>query len=500
MSPIMQASLDRRRFLQGALATVGLAAVGGTLTACSPSASSSGPSAAASGGSTGTIDYWDWYVSQAPWVDNEIKLFSAASGITVKKTTQVSDKYADLFGLAQRSESLPPVFMIPKAPAIQEQVAKGWLLPLDDFIDDKWKARWPEGSFVEGVNTFGGKTYTAQFAGIAPSQQIYIHNGVFKAAGLTNADGTVKLPKTWDDVTNAAAAIKSKAGGNVYPFGFGNNAGILGAWWLDMFARGAGSPGGCTNLDYRVGKYTYASDRNYADAMELFLEWKTKEYIHPNVQSMSDEQARALFAKGEFGMTIGGVWNQPQWKTDGFTDYSMVTLPSTSGSPKAFFYGAPGSGFVGISAAAKDPEAAFKWFDWLYSVDAGKRWVEQEQGLSVFPENNDPSGIKFAPFAQYVAMADMAKYGPAPTIRNPDVAKVSVDAVVPGVNDVATGIFTGQLGDVSAALTDLQDRSQAALEAGIKTAKGAGANVSIDDYKFTDWDPTQTYITKPKSA
>jgi ABC-type glycerol-3-phosphate transport system substrate-binding protein len=207
-----------------------------------------------------TITHWDWYASQAGWVDNEIKLFQQANpGILVKKTTQVSDKYADLVSLAYRSNNAPDLLMVPKSPQLSQQVSQGWLLPVDKWATTSWQSRFPQNSFVEGVDVFGGKVYTAPFAAPAPSLQLYVHHGVFKDAGLTNADGSPKLPKTWDDVTAAAEAIASKSGGKVAPFGFGNSTNTTLAWWLDLFVRGAGSPGGAAvggidGMDYRVGQ------------------------------------------------------------------------------------------------------------------------------------------------------------------------------------------------------------------------------------------------------
>lgn len=492
-------SLSRRTFLRGSLATAGLTVAGGSLAACGSDSSDDGGGSS----SASTVAYWDWYVSQGKWVGNEIKLFEKKhSDITIKKTTQVTDKYADLFALGVRSKEVPDIFMIPQAPTVAEQVQKGWLAPLDNWADDEWKARFPENSFVEGINVFDGKMYSAPFSGIAPSQEIYIHNEIFRKAGLTEADGSISIPRTWDDVTRAADTIRSKIGGKTYGIGFGNGENFaIGSWWLDMFVRGAGSPGGARSdpggIDYREGKWTFSTDRNYLDFFELLLEWKDRELIHPNVQSMSDEQSRAAFERGEFGMTIGGVWNQPTWTEHDFTDYSLMTLPSPSGEPQAFFYGPPGGRFLGISPDAAKPDAAWAWFDWMYQVDTGRRWVEDGQGLSVFPEANDPEGIDFDPFAQYVAIADMAKIGPQPTIRNPDVAKIAVDPVVPSHDDVATGIYTGQIGDIQTALSELDDRCMKGLEAAIKVTNGKGAKVSLDDYVFSDWDPTQSYTTTP---
>lgn len=485
----MSTPISRRTLLRGAAALAGAGALAG----CSSDNDAEGSKAKT------TITYWDWYASQAGWVDNEIKLFQQAHpDIMVKKTTQVSDKYADLVSLAYRSNNAPDILMVPKSPQLSQQVTNGWLMPVDKWATTSWQGRFPENSFVEGVDVFDSKVYTAPFAAPAPSLQLYIHNGVFKDAGLTNADGTVKLPKTWDDVSSAADAIASKSGGKVAPFGFGNSTNTTLAWWLDLFVRGAGSPGGAAvggidGMDYRVGQWTFGTDRNFLDVVNLLLEWKNKNWFYPNSMSISDEQARAFFERGRFGMTVGGVWNQPEWTQHKFTDYSLVTLPAPGGEPKALFYGPPGGKFVGVSSKTAHADEAWAWFDWLYSADAGKRWVEQGQGLSVYAKNNDPKGVTFAPFAQYVAMSGTAVVGPQPTVRNPKVSAVQLPAVKPDINDVLAGVYTGQIKDPHAALTELTDKMNQALGDAIKKAPG----VSPKDFAFADWDLTKPYTTKP---
>ena len=491
-------TFSRRSLLRAAGLGAGAVALGGgALAACSSSSSSSDGAI--------TVNYWDSFVSQAPWVDNEIKLFQKANPkIKIKKTTQVSDQYPNLVSLAFRSDNAPDMFQLPKSPPLTQQVTQDWLTPLNKWATDSWQSRYPENSFIEGNNEFAGKIYSAPFAGPAPSLQLYIHNGVFKNAGLTNPDGSVAIPKTWDDVSRAAAAIKAKSGGKVYGLGFGNSANTTLAWWLDLFVRGAGSPGGAASggidsMDSRVGKWTYASDRNYADVIALLLNWKKNGYIYPNSMSISDEQARAYFERGQFGMTIGGVWNQPEWTEHKFTDYSLMTLPSPTGTPQALFYGPPGGYLFAVSSKAKHPDETFAWFDWLGGVDSGKRYVESGQGLSIYPAANDAKGITSKPFAAYAAMAGTAVYGPQPTIRNPDVAKLTLGAVKPDINDVLAGAYTGQIKDVVGALSDLEGRRNSGLSDAIKKANGSGAKVSLSDFVFPDFDPMKPYTTKPAS-
>ncbi|WP_432825075.1 ABC transporter substrate-binding protein [Dactylosporangium sp. CA-092794] len=482
--------MNRRSLMKAAIAAAFAPTIGSALAACGSDDTSSEGS---------QVTSWDWLVSQAAWMDEEIKLFQQAHGGTaIKKTTQVTDKYPDLLSLAVRSNTAPDVFQLPRTPAIEEQVSSGWLLPLDKWANDGWKARFGPGWFAEGGNVFGGKTYSAPFNGAGSNLQLYCHHELFKQAGITNPDGTVKLPKTWDDVTKTAEAITAKSGGKAFGLGFGNASNGALAWLVELFCRGAGSVGGTNSLDYRVGKWTYGSDRNYADFLGLLLDWKQRGFIFPTSMSISDEQARAFFSQGKFGMIVNGVWSQATWTQAKFTDYSLVTLPSPTETPQGYFYYGQGSSsrMFGISAKAANPDAAFAWLDWLYSKDAGRRWVKAGLGLSVYPENNDPSLVTFAPFAQYVGTAKTNLPGPDPKVRNPEVAKVKVASVKPDINDVAAGLYTGQLKDVGAALRDLEGRLNKAQDDAIAAAAGAGAKVSAADFTFADWDPTKPYQNK----
>jgi ABC-type glycerol-3-phosphate transport system substrate-binding protein len=120
-----------KRHLQTQADAAALAGAG-ALAGCSSDGSGAKGSKAAT-----TITYWDWYASQAGWVDNEIKLFQDAHpGVVVKKTTQVSDKYADLVSLAYRSNNAPDILMVPKSPQLSQQISQGWLMPLDKWATD----------------------------------------------------------------------------------------------------------------------------------------------------------------------------------------------------------------------------------------------------------------------------------------------------------------------------------------------------------------------------
>jgi ABC-type glycerol-3-phosphate transport system substrate-binding protein len=480
--------ISRRSFLGGAAALSGALSLGSALEACG-----SGPGSLAG---TTTIDSWDWWVSQSPWLNNEIKLFEQAHNkIQVKRTINAVNGYDRLFTLAERSGSVPDVFMLTTVSVpLNEQVSRGWLLPLDRWATGSWQRLFPPYTFVEGSNVFGGKLYTAPLTRPAPWAQLYINTKVFKAAGLTNSDGSIKIPQTWDDVTRFAETITSKSRGSTYGLGFGNGSFSILPWWVEVFVRAAGSPGGSVGPDLRTGKYTFGSDRNYQDFAQLLLQWNRKGYVYPGSTSISDEIARAYFERGRFGMTVGGVWNQPGWTQQGFLDYTLTTLIGPTAQRRGYFYSSPGGSTIAISARTGHPEQAWSWFNWFYSPDAGRRWVQQyNEDLSVHTQYNDPSKVHFAPFAKYVALRDLSIPGPVPSVRNKEEAFVVVNPVQPDFGTVMTGIYTGQIKDVRSALSDLDGRLQNALSDGIKQARQQGHKVDISDYVFPDWNITKPY-------
>ncbi len=254
-------------------------------------------------------------------------------------------------------------------------------------------------------------------------------------------------------------------------------------------------------MDYRVGKWTFGTDRAYADFLELLVEWKKRGLFHPNSVSLSDEAARAFFERGKFGMTVGGVWNQPEWTQHKFTDYSLVTLPSPTATPQGYYYADPvGNGsFAAVSARSQKAHQAFQWLDALTSPAAGRRWVQDLNGVSAYPADNDPAGIDSKPFAAFIGMTEQVLRGPVPLVRNPELAGVAPGAPKPDIGDVVTGVYTGQIKDVQGALTSLADKKFQLLSDAVAAVAKQGKKASTSDYVFADWDPTKPYTTKKRA-
>ncbi|MBI2953004.1 MAG: extracellular solute-binding protein [Chloroflexi bacterium] len=461
-----------------------------------------GCTSGASGGTGGgngqqvTIEYWDWWVTQSPTIDKEIKLFEEAHpNIKIKKTTQVVDKYPELLQLAMKSGTAPDVFLIPEQPKRLEQIQQGWLLPLNKWATKEWQAQFPEGSFAEGDNVVDGKIYSVPYEGTAPWLQLYINTKLFKQAGLVDDKGNVKVPQTWDDVRSSAKAITQSVGGKAFGYGFGNKQKFILPWQLWMTQTSGATDAG-SGMDTRTGQYVWGTNPVYGNWIKFFIGMKDDGSIVPNAMSMDDEMARAYFADGKFGMLVGGVWNQAGWaKTHPeFKDYMVAPLPRDAmAKDQTYFYRVPGGWGWGISSKTKHPEEAWLWFNWLNSKDAAVRWVKAGQGLRVQPDANK---VEYAPtpqFAQYMQTAADVKLAPAPSLKHPEMASVKEQQTLPNIQNILEGVYTGQIKDYKEALSDLESRQNAELQRAIKDAQQRGVKVDPNWWKVPNWDPTKDY-------
>jgi ABC-type glycerol-3-phosphate transport system substrate-binding protein len=445
-----------------------------------------------------TLTHWDWWVTQGPTIDNEIKLFQQKfPNITIQKTTQVTDQYPNLLQLAMKASTSPDVFLIPSTPDLVEQVGQSWLKPLDTWATQNWRSIFPKQAFAEGSNIFQGKLYTAPYDGPAPWLQLYLNNKLFKAAGLVDASGNVKAPQTWDEVRTAAQAI-TKAGNGAVGWGFGDKQKTILPWQL-MLCQTSGCPDAEGGFDMRTGLYSWGSNPVYIDWFKFFMGMKQDGTIFANAMSIDDETARVNFATDKFGMLIGGVWVQSGWQKTNpdFTDYTVVALPHQSVKPTSYFYSSPGGVGFGVSNQTRNADTAWQWFSWLNSPEAATRWVQGGQGLRIFPEANKLDYAKTQPYRQYMDVAlNGIRLAPAPGLLHPTMDQVKPQATLPDIQGILEGVYTGQITDYKSALVDLEKRQNAAQAAAIKDAQSRGVQVDPSWWRVPDWNLTEDYVQK----
>ena len=488
----MRKILSRPMMVAFSALVIGLLVATPLLSACS---SGTATSASAQGAKV-TLEYWDWWVTQSPTIDKEIKLFEQQyPNITIKKTTQVTDRYSELLQLAMKSGNAPDVFLIPDQPTLLDQIKLGWFLPLNKWATKEWQSQFPANAFAEGSNVIDGKIYTVPYEGNVPWLQFYINTKVFKDAGLVDANGQVKVPKTWAEVRDDARIITQKSGGKVYGYGFGDKQKMFLPRQM-MMVQNSGAADASTGFDARQGKYVWASNPAFLDWINFFMGMKQDGSIIPNALSIDDEMARVQFAQGKFGMLVGGVWNQTGWQQTNpdFKDYIVAQLPYEGPTQTSYFYSGPGGKGFAISAQTKHPEEAWLWFNWLNSKEASQRWVNDGQGLRIFPDVNKPTAGMSDQFKQYMSLASDVRVGPSPSLDHPEMNEVKEQQTLPSINDILGGIYSGQITDWKGALKDLENRQNAELQRAIKEAQARGNKEDPSWWQVTGWDLTKDYV------
>jgi len=452
------------------------------------------------------IEYWDYWVTQGPAIDEIIATFEEMHpDIKVNKNTIGGGPYNESLDLAMQSGSGPDVYVQKNVPTgLQDYVNQEYAYDLSQFEDsDDFMASFPnpESDFLEGSNMFAGGLYSAPFMGPAkPWLQLYINLDLYEEAGLVDENGEPMLPTTWDEFVENSRVITENT--DAYGTGFSMQQPWAAGWWYRVCNYGGvphdGPEGG---FDYRTGEYGFATNECYGTVLSDLKMMADEGMVSPATLGLAidDEGARASFAEGDFAHLVGGEWVIAGWEQThpDFANYTATHLPFPGEEPQSYFgKGLGGSWFV-INSETEHPEEAWEFFKFLHSPEAGAIWAKNGNGLVYnTPQPYDEYASNEA-FEYIFNSSDMVRTMPEPKIRTPELSEVQVTLVGPGPDDILVGVLSGQIDDIDAALEDLSARKLEALQTGISDAQASGIDVSFEDYLFEDWEPTENYITEP---
>ncbi|HEY8456015.1 MAG TPA: extracellular solute-binding protein [Actinopolymorphaceae bacterium] len=438
---------------------------------------------------TGTLRWWDQFEPNAEF-ERELfaKFAKEPGGMPVDYTVYNPVKMGQALQLAQSSKQMPDVFTLVGVglpPAAL--VAQGWFSPLQ--LDDAHKAMLPEGSLIEGKSVFDGKVYTFPIQSYRKHDTLnWFNRELFEKAGLEPENP----PKTYDEFRAAARAIKKKGGENVS--GWIAPIQLTGrlAGQIEQLAMAAGSPtvGG---IDIRTGEYAYHT-QPFIDAIEFWLALKKDGVLFPASSSLDARQARARWATGVAGMFFDG-------------QYCIGVLVSSLKQ----FVDKVGVGPIVVPDASKPivintlPQVGGFW------ISAQSKYVEAASRLvSKFAEPEVQVGLASAMNApplkpEYLEKADVHPTfrtavdlfnqhvftAPDATVRNPAVADVVAEMKPsrPDFGEIIQGIMTGDITDWKAQLRKYSDSRSKERERAIGVATKKGSKVSLDDWRFPDWQP-----------
>lgn len=455
-------------------------------------------------GGTGTFEWMDTGGLKAPFEQAMIAAYHKANpGVNASYQGVPQTTLNQAVSLGVRNGNAPDIFQMPTLIPPQTAVNQGWVAPLDEIIPnfDRWKSIYPAGTFIDGVHVFNGKTYAWTFTS---SRSQYGFLLMYDPAYMKQAGYNPSKPRfTWKEFRAAAKKITQQGSGQYY--GLMISGDVLGATCLN-FAELAGAPGG--DFNWKTGEYNYTRPEWMA-AIEFLLSMKSDGSFFPGYLSLNATLARAQMPQRHAAMVFDGPFNILSWEqmTPPY-DFGVAPTPTEDGKwhPVGFEEGVALP--LWVFAGSKSKSVAGALLSYMGSQVGQENLIKYTEGnfLSEIPQVNAAarrSGLlKGHALAASQIMQDTMRIEPLVEARNPDVAQVILEqhAVTPSLNDVATGIFSGQITDIKGALRSLQDRTEQGLDDAIKAAQAKGAKVSRDDWRFPNWDPTQDYTAEDYKA
>ncbi|HVX46308.1 MAG TPA: substrate-binding domain-containing protein [Mycobacteriales bacterium] len=470
--------ITRRRFLAGTGVVLG----GAGLAACGSSGG---------GSSKNSLSWWDQFQPLAAMENAIFKAFERKHPkLKVEYTTYDPNKQGQAIQLAHQGNQMPDVFSLAGIQYPPSRLAHdGWFSPLQ--VDKSVLARLPENSVLDGMCVFDGKTYS--FPTFSPRQYstlTWFNSEVFDQAGL-DPDRDLS---TWDDFRRSARQIKSKISGGygwIAPIQFPDRM----ATHVDELAAAGGGTGA---IDPRTGEYAYSSDP-YVNAIEFLLSMKSDDSLFPASASVDARTARVRWAAGKIGLFFDGPWNVGVVKQS-FAEFlpkvGVTSIPTAEAGDPVMYSGPP-AGVFWISASSKHQQEASELLaqmttDTYYEHLADSMDQPPIKLDAVARSHAHPTYKKSIElFAQEVLLA------PSPIVRNTAVSDVqaAMEQIKPDVGDIVQGAFSGQISDVRKALQTYNDKITQEREKAVKQVSAEGKKVSLDDWKFANWDPKHDYTS-----
>ncbi len=416
--------------------------------------------------------------------------------VTIAHDSLPGAELGKVIPLGIQNENAPDLFSLPPngIPGPQA-VRQGWVRPLDDIMPNlaAVKAAYPPGSFFEGTNVFGGKTYTIPTDGNQGYDTYLFYNTDYMKRA--DVDPQTK-PLTWDEYRVTAKKITQQGAGQYFGVMIEGNDPPRWQAIVRNLAQMAGAPGD-DSINWKTGEYNYDSDA-YLGVIELLLGLKADGSVFPGSLTLNANDARARVSMGAAGMILTGLYSIPFLKLQNpnFV-YDVTSQPVPNGGMVTPVSYGPPAGQFWVYAKSKYPQVVGDILAYTSSKEGQAAQLRlYDSALPVrYPDVNaqgefDPRMRRLFPLIE-----SQNRLGPSPTVRNPDAATAlqELRPPTPNFGTLVQGIYTGQVRDARAAMRDLKVKSDMELDRAIRAAQMKGAKVSRDDWKSPNWDPTKDY-------
>lgn len=371
---------------------VGLAASVLALAACGSNKDAAQSSDAADSGKGTTISYAIWDSGQEPGIRKIADKFEEKNpGIKVDIQVVEWDAYWTMLEAGATGGSLPDTFWM-HSNEIYRYGSNEMLLDLDDYIkksDLVDLSKYPEG--LTGIYNVNGSQYAVpkDYDTIA----LIYNKTLFDQAGIAYPDDT------WDWTTLKDTAKKlTKGDGSQYGFlaPLINQEGFYNFIYQNE---------GTVITEDKVSGY---DDPKTIEALEYYTSF-VSEGLSPKVTE--DSERWDLLRNGQAAMAVFGSWNLSGLTNDDYIreNFDVAVLPK--GKKRATIFNGLGNA---VAANTKNPEASWKWVEFLGSKEGQEMQAELGVAISAYEGTAETwvnSNENFA-IKNFIDMVDYAQIRP----------------------------------------------------------------------------------------
>lgn len=328
---------------------------------------------------------WDQFFpeSQDKLMNSFVEEFEKNHNVDIQRTVYDTDSLRTTLRTSLTTVSGPDIFYFDAGPAYLGAYASAGLVKdlTQDYSEKGWNDRFAD--WASGRVTFEGEKYgvpheieyTCVYLNKAILNKIGMSNILVKAEGYDN----VYTLNSFKDYENLLAASK-QAG--YMPIALGNRdpgrGGHVSSYLIALTA-------GKEKVDsIMFGDNTW-EDPAIVKSLELFSDWHKKGYYIPSTNSVSYDEANALFFNSTSATNPTGTWLIADIldQAPNADDYVICMLPPVNGDIPLAGGSGIGSAFA-ISAKSKVQSLAVEFLDFITNKENSEKWITQGQ---VIPAN-----------------------------------------------------------------------------------------------------------------
>lgn len=374
----------------------------------------------------------------------------AHPGVTVKlePIAATDDDYKTKLALSHRSAETAPDVFYEDTSNVRSDADAGYLLALDDYVA-KWKD-WSQ--FTDAAKQAGqgddGKIYSISLG--TDTRAIWYNKIVLTKAGVD----VPWVPKSWQDILDAAKKIKATQPG-VVPFniyagtGTGEGSNMQGFYELLYGTElGANSLYDSSSSKWVVGSKGFVESLQFLKTLyDDQLALTPAQALDPNIWK---EVFGTMFPQAKLGGTIEGSYTPSFWVKGGSfewadyaTDMGATAFPTQNGQAPGGV-SMSGGWTLAVGAKSANPQLAFDFMAEALSFKNALEYDNANAQIAVRKDvAADPSYTAANPFVQAVTdLVAVTHFRPATSIYN----QISVE-----VQKASEAVITGKMSPQEAA-------------------------------------------------